>query len=461
MGENSEASCVRSPSRVGVRSRKSSSRFSLRERFGRGSSPSRAEPERSSGLSGRSSAAEVEASRGRRRSYAERLKRVTTAERAVTWLGDDAADSSDKERLGHMGLGRPAGVGSTSLIDRVSQAGQHAGAAASARDMSPQNAYRLAVAPLFRQISPRLERLVLDYDAQFDYTDLFLWATMSGKFELCKLFWPLTAKPLATAMLGSYVCRFMVGSVFIGHADIEAESEVMQGWVVGTLDVIPEESCPDPNPNPNPNPNPEPDPNPNPNQESIAHAILSRIITAETDERRFNLVDLALFLNMKRVLSQRFVQTLIDRIWRGDVGEPMYCIERGTPWWRVLLCVLPPFSPPVVGMLTGKRRKRRGNPIFIFDAFTKAKRTLEDQMHDSARAHRNSNHGPPSPVGAAGAAGGSSNRSSPRAAGSDRKSRMDPASRQRFNEQVSSAFQTSAMDRFTDDRYSRAPNAEI
>ena len=353
----------------------------------------------------------------------------------------------------------------------VSQAGQHAGAAASVRELAPQNAYRLAVAPLFRQISPRLERLVLDYDAQFDYTDLFLWATMSGKFELCKLFWPLTAKPLATAMLGSYVCRFMVGSVFIGHADIEAESEVMQGWVVGTLDVIPEERCPGPNrnpnlnpnrnPNPNPNPEPDPEPDPNPNQESIAHATLSRIITAETDERRFNLVDLALFLNMKRVLSQRFVQTLIDRIWRGDVGEPMYCIERGAPWWRVLLCVLPFLSPPVVGMLTGKRRRRRGNPIFIFDAFTKAKRTLEDQMHDAARAaDRNSNPGPPSPVGAAGAAGGSSDRSSPRAASSDRRSRMDDASRQRFNVQVTSAFQTSAMDRFADDRYSRAPNAE-
>ena len=71
-------------------------------------------------------------------------------------------------------------------------------------------------------------------------------------------------------------------SVFIGHADIQAQSEVMQGWVVGTLDAIPEES--------------------------IAHATLSRIITAETDERRFNLIDLALFLNMKRVLSQRYVQ---------------------------------------------------------------------------------------------------------------------------------------------------------
>ena len=78
MAENSEASCVGSPSRVGVRSLKSSSRFSLRERFRRGSSSS-PEPERSRGLSGRSSAAGIEASRGRgrRQSYAERLKRVT------------------------------------------------------------------------------------------------------------------------------------------------------------------------------------------------------------------------------------------------------------------------------------------------------------------------------------------------------------------------------------------------
>ena len=56
----------------------------------------------------------------------------------------------------------------------------------------------------------------------------------------------------------------------------------MQGWVVGTLDAI--------------------------SGEIIAHATLSRIITAETDERRFNLIDLALFLNMKRILSQRYVQ---------------------------------------------------------------------------------------------------------------------------------------------------------
>ena len=39
---------------------------------------------------------------------------------------------------------------------------------------------------LTRQISPRLERLVLDYDSQFDCTDLFLWATMSGTLEPCQ-----------------------------------------------------------------------------------------------------------------------------------------------------------------------------------------------------------------------------------------------------------------------------------
>tara|TARA_B100000780_G_scaffold8067_1_gene5939 strand:- start:29 stop:151 length:123 start_codon:yes stop_codon:yes gene_type:complete len=39
-----------------------------------------------------------------------------------------------------------------SFIDRVAQAGQQAGEK-SVRDMTPQNAYRLAVAPLFRQAS--------------------------------------------------------------------------------------------------------------------------------------------------------------------------------------------------------------------------------------------------------------------------------------------------------------------
>ena len=109
--------------------------------------------------------------------------------------------------------------------------------------------------------------------------------------------------------------------------------------------------------------------------------------------------------------------------------------------------MFPFFSPPVLGMLTGKRRKRGGNPIFIFDAFTKAKRTLEDQMHDAVKNDRHSQHGPPSP-------------GSPQAVGYDRKSLMDPASRQRFNEQVSSAFQTSAMDRFADDRCKQAPHPD-
>ena len=46
----------------------------------------------------------------------------------------------------------PLTAPSMSFIDRVSQAGQQAGEK-SVRDMTPQNAYRLAVAPLFRQVS--------------------------------------------------------------------------------------------------------------------------------------------------------------------------------------------------------------------------------------------------------------------------------------------------------------------
>ena len=81
---------------------------------------------------------------------------------------------------------------------------------------------------------------MLDY-ARFDHADVFFWAVMSGEFELAKLFWPLTARPLAIAMLGSHVCRYMVGEIFIGKDTVAAQSEVMQDWVVGTLDAIPEQ----------------------------------------------------------------------------------------------------------------------------------------------------------------------------------------------------------------------------
>jgi hypothetical protein len=54
----------------------------------------------------------IQAARGRRRnSYAERLKRVATAERLVTRLESDTRESRDsKERLRRMSLGRPAGI---------------------------------------------------------------------------------------------------------------------------------------------------------------------------------------------------------------------------------------------------------------------------------------------------------------------------------------------------------------
>ncbi len=64
---------------------------------------------------------------------------------------------------------------------------------------------------------------------RFDYTDLFLWSTMSGEFRLAELFWPLTGRPLATAMIGSYVCKYMLNEVFIGHAEIEKQAATMQG----------------------------------------------------------------------------------------------------------------------------------------------------------------------------------------------------------------------------------------
>ena len=92
-------------------------------------------------------------------------------------------------------------------------------------------------------------------------------------------------------------------------------------------------------------------------------------------------MDLALFVDMKQVLSQRYVQTLIDRIWRGDVGDALYPLPLGYSWLYYLkmpfYLILPFLSPPVLGYLGGKRRRRQVAPVFIFDAFTKAKKLLE------------------------------------------------------------------------------------
>ena len=107
-------------------------------------------------------------------------------------------------------------------------------------------------------------------------------------------------------------------------------------------------------------------------------------------------MDLALFLNMKQVLSQRYVQTLIDRIWRGDVGSAMYPLPLRYSWGYYLkvpiyFLSLGLLSPPVRGYLMGRRRQRQVAPVFIFDAFTKAKKLLEFQMDEAVKREEETN----------------------------------------------------------------------
>ena len=230
----------------------------------------------------------------------------------------------------------------------------------SRRRLSSEEKYFIAVAPLFRHISTRLERLVLDY-SRFDHADVYFWAVMSGEFDLAKLFWPLTQRPLATAMLGSYVCRYMTNKVFIGKEQVMAQAEVMQDWVVGTLDAIPDES--------------------------VAHHTLQRSLTDDASSSNFNLVELALFLDMKKVISQRYTQTLIDHIWRGDLPGSRYPLPPDFSWLQVLIwSFFPLVSPPVLGYLAGSNRPQRGPPIFIFDAFAQATKLLANEMERSEEA---------------------------------------------------------------------------
>ena len=227
--------------------------------------------------------------------------------------------------------------------------------------LTAEDKYYLVVGPLFGHISSRLKKLILD-DSRLGYADVYFWAVMSGEFELAKIFWSMTGRPLATAMLGSYVCRHMEQQIHIGKKEVIAQSEIMQDWVVGTLDQFPEEST--------------------------AHATLCKLLTSASDESRYNLVDLALFLDMKRVLSQRYTQTLIDKFWRGDVAGSQYPLPKNFRWWRVALwSFMPVFSPPLVGFVWGKRSvSKRGKPVYIFDAFAQAKLLLSKEFHHAAQA---------------------------------------------------------------------------
>ena len=93
------------------------------------------------------------------------------------------------------------------------------------------------------------------------------------------------------AMFGSFVCTYVAKKVNVGHEAYRAQAAVMEDWVVKTLDLIPEQAT--------------------------AHNLLGRACTPQENNSHFSLLNLAMLLGMKRVMAQRYSQSLIDDNWRG------------------------------------------------------------------------------------------------------------------------------------------------
>ena len=160
--------------------------------------------------------------------------------------------------------------------------------------------YFLTVQPLLHNISPRLEYALLAQH-KIDHADLFMWATISGHFELGKMFWKSTTHPLAMAMLGAYTCKYVSKRVYVGQAEYKAQAKVMEEWVVKTLDTIPDLGG-----------------------QTIAHELLNRELTVkDMYDGAYTLLDLAMLLGMKQVIAQRYSETLIQALWRGGTNLPI------------------------------------------------------------------------------------------------------------------------------------------
>ena len=67
----------------------------------------------------------------------------------------------------------------------------------------PARRYLTAVLPLLHDISPRLERLI-ELQEGITYSDLFVWAVLSGHFEMAKLFWRPAGWLKATSSLSEH-----------------------------------------------------------------------------------------------------------------------------------------------------------------------------------------------------------------------------------------------------------------
>ena len=96
------------------------------------------------------------------------------------------------------------------------------------------------------------------------------------------------------ALLASRACTVASSRIQWGGPDMEALGEEMEGWAIGVLSAV--------------------------TSQDTANRILSKAL--EGNNMAYSVVDIALRLGMKEFIYHRYVQTLVDLVWRGAECEP-------------------------------------------------------------------------------------------------------------------------------------------
>jgi hypothetical protein len=149
------------------------------------------------------------------------------------------------------------------------------------------------------------------------------------------------------AMFGSFVCTYVAKKANVGHEAYRAQAAVMEDWVVKTLDLIPEQAT--------------------------AHNLLGRACTPQENNSHFSLLNLAMLLGMKRVMAQRYSQSLIDDNWRGLWPDTKFVLPAHFSYFKLLLWALVPITnPAIMSALRGRKPSTGSRPITIFSAFARA-----------------------------------------------------------------------------------------
>ena len=179
--------------------------------------------------------------------------------------------------------------------------------------MDANCAYLHVIRPFFDSISPQLTAALMDNKRaclwklkfpsgheqtarhQLAVDHLFCWATFVGNLDLARCLWTNSKRPIHMALLGAYICNHMEKAVYVDKQVLLERAAEMQSWAMSVMDMLP--------------------------SEEVAHKTLMPKLSDHNFDDDTSLMELAMFLLMKRFLAQRHSLSLMEKLWLGRTPD--------------------------------------------------------------------------------------------------------------------------------------------